>query len=98
MKNKIDIEMMRKISKSLMIEMTDEEIRIIMDQIKSSIDDLEKLNIFQSENYNLDTVDPMHFPNIIANDAFRKDVVKEFEHKKELLNEVTEIHNNLIKV
>lgn len=90
---KIDKEIMREISSKLMIDLTDSEIQIIMDEVSKSISDLETVKSMK-----LDGVEPTNFVNIQVNNDFREDVVVEFENKEKLLKCAKEIEKGLVKV
>lgn len=98
MKKNINKEMMKVISKNLMIDMSDSELELLMNEIKSSINDLDKLSIFNSKKYNIENYEPMNYPKINSNNNFREDKIYEFENKDKLLSSVSDIKNNLIKV
>lgn len=98
MKKNINKEMMITISKNLMMEMSDSEIELLMNEVKSSIDDLDKLSIFNSKKYNIENYEPMNYPTINTNNKFREDEIMEFENKDKLLKSANNIKNNLIKV
>ncbi len=90
---KIDKEIMEEISSKLMIDLTDSEIQIIMDEVSKSISDLETVKSMK-----LDGVEPTNFVNIQVNNDFREDVVVEFENKEKLLKCAKEIEKGLVKV
>lgn len=90
---KIDKEIMKEISSKLMIDLTDREIQIIMDEVSKSISDLETVKSMK-----LDGVEPTNFVNIQVNNDFREDVVVEFENKEKLLKCAKEIEKGLVKV
>ena len=90
---KIDKEIMKEISSKLMIDLTDREIEIIMDEVSKSISDLETVKSMK-----LDGVEPTNFVNIQVNNDFREDVVVEFENKEKLLKCAKEIEKGLVKV
>lgn len=90
---KIDKEIMKEISSKLMIDLTDSEIQIIMDEVSKSISDLETVKSMK-----LDGVEPTNFVNIQVNNNFREDVVVEFENKEKLLKCAKEIEKGLVKV
>lgn len=90
---KIDKEIMKEISSKLMIDLTDSEIQIIMDEVSKSISDLETVKSMK-----LDGVEPTNFVNIQVNNDFREDVVVEFENKEKLLKCAKEIEKGLVKV
>lgn len=90
---KIDKEIMKEISSKLMIDLTDSEIQIIMDEISKSISDLETVKSMK-----LDGIEPTNFVNIQVNNDFREDVVVEFENKEKLLKCAKEIEKGLVKV
>lgn len=98
MKKNITISDMKKISSNLMIDMNDDEIEIIKEEIKKSVDDLSHLAIFHSEQYNLANVKPLDYPEIDASNNFREDVIKDFKNKEKLLKHPKEINKNLVKV
>lgn len=90
---KIDKEIMKEISSKLMIDLTNSEIQIIMDEVSKSISDLETVKSMK-----LDGVEPTNFVNIQVNNDFREDVVVEFENKEKLLKCAKEIEKGLVKV
>lgn len=90
---KIDKEIMKEISSKLMIDLTDSEIQIIMDEVSKSISDLETVKSMK-----LDGVEPTNFVNIQVNNDFREDVVVEFQNKEKLLKCAKEIEKGLVKV
>ena len=90
---KIDKEIMKEISSKLMIDLTDREIEIIMDEVSKSISDLETVKSMK-----LDGVEPTNFVNIQVNNDFREDVVVEFENKEKLLKCAKEVEKGLVKV
>lgn len=90
---KIDKEIMKEISSKLMIDLTDSEIQIIMDEVSKSISDLETVKSMK-----LDGVEPTNFVNIQVNNDFREDVIVEFENKEKLLKCAKEIEKGLVKV
>lgn len=90
---KIDKQIMKEISSKLMIDLTDSEIQIIMDEVSKSISDLETVKSMK-----LDGVEPTNFVNIQVNNDFREDVVVEFENKEKLLKCAKEIEKGLVKV
>lgn len=90
---KIDKEIMKEISSKLMIDLTDSEIQIIIDEVSKSISDLETVKSMK-----LDGVEPTNFVNIQVNNDFREDVVVEFENKEKLLKCAKEIEKGLVKV
>lgn len=90
---KIDKEIMKEISSKLMIDLTDSEIQIIMDEVSKSISDLETVKSMK-----LDGVEPTNFVNIQVNNDFREDVVVQFENKEKLLKCAKEIKKGLVKV
>ena len=90
---KIDKEIMKEISSKLMIDLTDSEIQIIMDEVSKSISDLETVKSMK-----LDGVEPTNFVNIQVSNDFREDVVVEFENKEKLLKCAKEIEKGLVKV
>lgn len=90
---KIDKEIMKEISSKLMIDLTDSEIQIIMDEVSKSISDLETVKSMK-----LDGVEPTNFVSIQVNNDFREDVVVEFENKEKLLKCAKEIEKGLVKV
>lgn len=98
MKKDINKEMMNKISKNLMIDMSNSEIELLMNEVKSSINDLDKLSIFSSKKYNIQNYEPMNYPKINSNNNFREDDVYEFENKDKLLKSANNVKNGLIKV
>lgn len=98
MKKEINKEMMKLISKNLMINMSDDELELLMDEVSSSINDLDKLSIFNSTKYNIKNYEPMNYPKINSNNNFREDVVCQFENKEKLLKLANNRKNNLIKV
>lgn len=98
MKKEINKEMMKVISKNLMIDMSDSELELLMDEVKSSINDLDKLSIFSSQKYNIKNYEPMNYPKINSNNKFREDNICEFENKEKLLKLANNAKKNLIKV
>lgn len=98
MKKDINKEMMKIISKNLMIDMSDSEIELLMSEVKSSINDLDKLSIFSSKKYNIENYEPMNYPKINSNNNFREDNVCEFKNKDKLLKAASSTKNSLIKV
>ncbi|WP_412032136.1 hypothetical protein [Malacoplasma muris] len=98
MKKNITIFDMKKISSNLMMNMSDDEIEIIKEEIKKSVDDLSHLAVFHSEKYNLLNVQPLDFPEIQTSNGFREDIIKDFKNKESLLKHPKEVIKNLIKV
>lgn len=90
---KIDKNILKLISKNLMIEISDREAEIIFEKISESINKINEIKEF-----NLENVEPMDFPNIVVNNDFRKDIVKEFENKDKLLDCAKEKKGRYIKV
>lgn len=90
---KIDKETMKEISNKLMMDLTDKEIEIIIDEVSKSISDLNAI-----KSMNLDGVIPTNFVNISVINDFREDVVVEFENKEKLLKCAKEIEKGLVKV
>lgn len=90
---KITKEIMKAISKNLMIEISDQEAYEIYTRIKQSIEAIERIKA-----YNFDNIEPLDFPKIVTSNEFREDVVEEFSHKEELLNCAKERKNKYIKV
>ncbi|MDE5767423.1 MAG: Asp-tRNA(Asn)/Glu-tRNA(Gln) amidotransferase subunit GatC [Malacoplasma sp.] len=83
----------KEISKNLMLEISDEEAKLISSLIESSVEKIEKV-----KSIDLSNVEPMDYPDIIISNDFREDEVKEFDNVDELLDLAPEKENRFIKV
>lgn len=90
---KIDNNLLKDIASKLMIELSDEEISILLNEINESINDLNSI-----KDLNVDNVNPTNFININVNNDFREDKVVEFKNKEKLLNNAKEKIKGYIKV
>lgn len=91
--DKITKEMMKVISKNLMLDISDEEAAKIYATLKASIEEIEKV-----VKYDFSHIKAMEFPEIIIDNNFREDVVQEFEDKEKLLKCAKELKGRYIKV
>lgn len=90
---KLTKEIMKIISKNLMIDISDEEAQKIYFSIEKSIEEIDKI-----KSYDFDHIVPLDFPKINVDQEFREDVVEEFSHKDKLLDCAKEKIGNQIKV
>lgn len=97
MNKKITFEMVKSISKNLTINLSENEINILIEELETSINDLEKLSIFRNK-FSIENVEPMNFPNIKCSPEFREDIVEEFDNKNKLLDNPKEFIKGLVKV
>lgn len=91
--DKITKEMMKVISKNLMIDISDEEAQEIYLSIKSSIAEIEHV-----VKYDFSYIEPMEFPDITIDESFREDEVVEFENNEKLLESAQERKGRYVKV
>ncbi|MDE5949789.1 MAG: Asp-tRNA(Asn)/Glu-tRNA(Gln) amidotransferase subunit GatC [Malacoplasma sp.] len=83
----------KEISKNLMLEISDEEAKLISSLIESSVEKIEKV-----KSIDLSNIEPMDYPDIIISNDFREDEVEEFDNVEELLDLAPEKENRFIKV
>lgn len=83
----------KEISKNLMIDISDEEAKVISELISKSVEKIEKIKEF-----NFEKIKPMDYPNIPITSFFRDDEVKEFKDTDDLLELAPEKEKGLIKV
>ena len=83
----------KEISKNLMIDISDEEAKVISELISKSVEKIEKI-----KEINFQKIKPMDYPDIPITSFFREDEVKEFGNKDELLDLAPEKEKGFIKV
>lgn len=83
----------KEISKNLMLEISDEEAKLISSLIETSVEKIEKIKTFDLSN-----VEPMDYPDIVISNNFREDEIEEFDNVEELLDLAPEKENRFIKV
>ncbi|MDE5841986.1 MAG: Asp-tRNA(Asn)/Glu-tRNA(Gln) amidotransferase subunit GatC [Malacoplasma sp.] len=83
----------KEISKNLMLEISDEEAKLISSLIETSVEKIEKVKTFDLSN-----VEPMDYPDIVISNNFREDEIEEFDNVEELLDLAPEKENRFIKV
>ncbi len=83
----------KEISKNLMLEISDEEAKLISSLIENSVQKIEKV-----KSIDLSNVEPMDYPDIIISNNFREDKVIEFDNVDELFELAPEKEKKFIKV
>lgn len=83
----------KEISKNLMLEISDEEAKLISSLIQNSVQKIEKV-----KSIDLSNVEPMDYPDIIISNNFREDKVIEFDNVDELFELAPEKEKKFIKV
>ncbi|MDE5545345.1 MAG: Asp-tRNA(Asn)/Glu-tRNA(Gln) amidotransferase subunit GatC [Malacoplasma sp.] len=83
----------KEISKNLMLEISDEEAKLISSLIETSVEKIEKVKTFDLSN-----VEPMDYPDIVISNNFREDEIEEFDNVEKLLDLAPEKENRFIKV